>query len=128
MNLLLDTVTFLWILEDSANLSATARAALQDDANVVFLSAASAWEIALKHQLGKLPLPQPPERLVPQQRRLRGIETLDVSEAAVLRLRQLPDLDRDPFDRILACQALEHAMTIVTPDELIRAYPVRALW
>lgn len=128
MNLLLDTVTFLWILEDSANLSATARAALQDDANVVFLSAASAWEIALKHQLGKLSLPQPPERLVPQQRRLRGIETLDVSEAAVLRLRQLPDLDRDPFDRILACQALEHAMTIVTPDELIRAYPVRALW
>jgi PIN domain nuclease of toxin-antitoxin system len=128
VHLLLDTVTFLWILEDAESLSPAARSALQDADNLVFLSAASVWEIAVKHRLGKLPLPQSPERLVPQQRELRGIESLGISEAATLRLHQLPDLHRDPFDRILACQAIEHAMTIVTPDALLRAYPVRTIW
>ena len=128
MNLLLDTVTFLWILEDADALGPAVRAALQDPDNVVFLSAASVWEIAIKHRLGKLPLPRPPETLIPQQRKLRGIESLGISEEATLRLQQLPDLHKDPFDRILACQAIEHAMTIVTPDALIRAYPVRTLW
>ena len=128
MHLLLDTVTFIWIIEDSDKISSTARTALADTENVVFLSAASVWEIAVKYRLGKLRLPQPPEQLVPKQRTLRGIESLGISEAATLRLSQLPDLHRDPFDRILACQAIEHAMTIVTPDALLRAYPVRALW
>ncbi|MBV8150865.1 MAG: type II toxin-antitoxin system VapC family toxin [Candidatus Eremiobacteraeota bacterium] len=128
MNLLLDTVAFLWLLEDSKNLSAVVRASLEDEDNIVFLSAASTWEITVKHQLGKLPLPQPPEKLIPQQRRLRGIESLGISEAAVLRLRQLPDFHKDPFDRIIACQAIEHSMTVLTPDELIRVYPVQTLW
>jgi PIN domain nuclease of toxin-antitoxin system len=128
MNLLLDTVAFLWILEDSPNLSEAAREALRDADNLVFLSAASVWEITVKYRLGKLPLPAPPEKLVPRERKLRGIESLDIGEAATLRLRQLPDLHKDPFDRILACQSIEHAMTIVTPDALLRAYPVRTLW
>jgi PIN domain nuclease of toxin-antitoxin system len=128
VNLLLDTVTFLWILEDAVTLSPLARTALQDTDNLVFLSAASVWEIVVKHRLGKLPLPQAPETLIPQQRQLRGIESLPISEAATLRLRQLPDVHKDPFDRILACQSIEHDMTIVTPDVLLRAYPVRTLW
>jgi PIN domain nuclease of toxin-antitoxin system len=128
VNLLLDTVTFLWILEDAASLGPVARAALQDQDNIVFLSAASVWEIAVKHRLGKLPLPQAPERLIPEQRKRRGIESLPISEPATLRLQQLPDLHKDPFDRILVCQAIEHEMTIVTPDALLRAYPVRTLW
>lgn len=126
--MLLDTVTFLWILEDAVTLSPLARTALQDTDNLVFLSAASVWEIVVKHRLGKLPLPQAPETLIPQQRQLRGIESLPISEAATLRLRQLPDVHKDPFDRILACQSIEHDMTIVTPDVLLRAYPVRTLW
>jgi PIN domain nuclease of toxin-antitoxin system len=128
VKLLLDTVTFLWILEDAEAIAPAARAALNDRDNLVFLSAASVWEIAVKHRLGKLPLPQAPETLVPQQRKLRGIESLAIGESATLRLHQLPDLHKDPFDRILACQAIEHEMTIVTPDELLRAYPVRTLW
>lgn len=87
MNLLLDTVAFLWILEGGANLSDPAKTALQDTENGVFLSSASAWEIALKYRLGKLPLPEAPDKLVPQQRKLRGIESLDINEASVLRLR-----------------------------------------
>ncbi|MBV8489455.1 MAG: type II toxin-antitoxin system VapC family toxin [Candidatus Eremiobacteraeota bacterium] len=128
MNLLLDTVTFLWILEDSKEIAAELRATLDDAAHRVFLSAASVWEIAIKHRLGKLALPEAPDRLIPHQRQLRGIETLPIAEAAVLRLRQLPDLHQDPFDRILACQAIEHAMTVVTPDPLLRAYPIRTCW
>lgn len=128
MNLLLDTVTFLWLIEDAPNVSADARAALMDDENPLFLSVASSWEIGVKYRAGKLRLPLPPARLVPQQRKLRGIEPLAVIEAAALRLPQLPQFHRDPFDRMLVCQAIEHGMTIVTPDELIRAYPVQTLW
>ncbi len=128
MNLLLDTVTFLWILEDAESLGPNVRSALQDADNLIFLSAVSAWEITVKHRLGKLALPQAPEQLIPQQRKRRGIESLAISEAATLRLQQLPDLHKDPFDRILVCQAIEHEMTIVTPDALLHAYPVRTLW
>ena len=128
MNFLLDTVTFLWILQDSKELGADLRDTLEDAENHTFLSAASVWEITVKHRLGKLPLPEAPEQLVPRQRQLRGIEPLAITEAAVLRLKQLPDLHKDPFDRILACQAIEHAMTIVTPDPLLQAYPIRTLW
>jgi PIN domain nuclease of toxin-antitoxin system len=128
MNLLLDTVTFLWIMEDSEDIPESARVLLSDSENEVFLSAASAWEISVKHALGKLPLPQAPERLIPQQRKMRGISALPISEEAALRVRQLPNLHKDPFDRILACQAIEHTMTIVTPDALLRAYPIRTVW
>jgi PIN domain nuclease of toxin-antitoxin system len=128
VNLLLDTVTFLWILEDAGSLSPVARAVLQDPDNLAYLSAASVWEIAVKHRLGKLALPQAPQHLIPEQRKRRGIESLAISESATLRLHQLPDLHKDPFDRILACQAIEHEMTIVTPDALLQAYPVRTLW
>jgi PIN domain nuclease of toxin-antitoxin system len=128
VKLLLDTVAFLWILAGAQELSPSARIALEDTENGVYLSAASVWEIAVKHRLGKLPLPQPPEILIPAQRALRGIQPIDITEPAVLRLRQLPDLHKDPFDRILACQAIEHEMTIVTPDAALQAYPIRTLW
>jgi len=128
VKLLLDTVAFLWILADAEELSRGARSTLQDTENRVYLSSASVWEICVKHRLGKLPLPQSPEILVPAQRTRRGIETLDITEPAILRLRQLPDLHKDPFDRILACQAIEHEMTIVTPDAALQAYPIRTLW
>ena len=128
MRLLLDTVTFLWLAEDDAHLSAAARAAIIDPANDVFLSAASAWEIAIKHGLGRLRLGIPPDEYVPQQRRLHRIETLGIDEDATLQKGKLPDLHRDPFDRLLVAQAIVHGLTIVTPDRLIRDYPVPALW
>ena len=127
MKLLLDTVTFLWILEDSARLTPSVRAAVQEPENILYLSAASAWEITIKHALGKLPLPQAPAALIPEQREARGILALAIDEAATLHLSSLPPLHRDPFDRIIICQAIEHAMTIVTPDPLIAAYPIRTL-
>lgn len=128
MRLLLDTVAFLWIIGDSRDLSAGARRAFANPDNEVFLSAASAWEIAVKHRAGRLPLPQHPDVFVPAQRAAHGIERLDISEEAALHVARLPDLHRDPFDRMLVAQALLEGLVLLTPDEAIRNYPVRTLW
>jgi len=92
------------------------------------LSAVSSWEIAVKFGLGRLSLPSPPSKFVPDQRRLRGVESLPLEEDAVLHVQRLPRLHNDPFDRMLVCQALVHGLVILTPDELITQYPARTLW
>ncbi len=128
MRLLLDTATFLWLIEGDAKLSTAAGEAIADAANQVFLSAASAWEIAIKHNLGRLHLQGSPEELVPQQRRLHRVDTLPVTEDTTLQVGKLPDLHRDPFDRLIVAQAIVGGLTVVTPDRLIKAYPVPTLW
>jgi len=128
MRLLLDTCTFLWIVGDSPHLSARAKrlhAAVESD---VYLSAVSCWEIAVKHALGRLKLPEPPHRFVPEMRDAHGIESLPLSETETLLLPRLPALHRDPFDRMLVCQAMHHGLTILTPDEAISPYPVPTIW
>ena len=115
----------------ASELSARARAHFADPANETFLSAASAWEIAVKHRLGCLPLPAPPDEFAPFQRAAHGIEPLPVDEEAALHVAKLPDLPdvhRDPFDRLLVAQALVAGLVLLTPDDDIRRYPVRALW
>jgi PIN domain nuclease of toxin-antitoxin system len=128
VRLLLDTCTFLWIVGGSKELSSRAREAFADPANEAFLSAASAWEVAVKHRLGKLPLPAPPEEFVPAQRAAHGIETLPVDEESALHVSKLPDLHRDPFDRMLVAQAIVGGLVLLTPDDDIRKYPARTLW
>jgi len=128
MRLLLDTCTFLWIVGGASELSSRAREAFADPANEVFLSAASAWEIAIKHRLGKLPLPAAPDEFVLIQRTAHGIESLAVEEEGALHVAKLPDLHRDPFDRMLVAQALVGGLLVLTPDDPIRQYPVRTLW
>lgn len=127
MNLLLDTCTFLWLIAGEP-LSAAAAAAVQDPSHEVLLSAVSAWEIAVKYHAGRLPLPEPPERLIPTRRARRGIETLPLDEEAALHVLRLPLLHGDPFDRMLIAQAVAHGLAIVTPDPAIRQYPVRVIW
>lgn len=128
MRFLLDTVTFIWMAEGHSKLSAVARSLISDASNEIFLSAASAWEIAVKHDLGRLDLRVPPDEYVSQQRLLHRIESLSIDEAAALQSAKLPDVHRDPFDRILISQAILGGMAIVTPDRLIRRYPVRTVW
>ena len=128
MHLLLDTCTFLWIVGGAKELSARAREAFADPANEVLLSAASAWEIAVKYRLGKLPLPAAPADFVPAQRAAHGIEPLAVEEESALHVAKLPDLHRDPFDRMLVAQALVGGLVLLTPDDTLRQYPVRTLW
>lgn len=97
---------------------------IRNSDNEVYLSVVSVWEAMIKHQLGKLPLPEAPSVYLPEQRRRHSISTLVVDEASVSRLAELPSLHRDPFDRLLVCQALEHGLMLVTVDDAIRAYPV----
>ncbi|TWJ26398.1 type II toxin-antitoxin system VapC family toxin [Geobacter argillaceus] len=128
MNILLDTCTFLWLVADSPDLSENARRLFADPDNDVYLSVASAWEIIVKHNLGKLPLPVPSHEFIKNNRTRHRIETLALDEAAVLQLSRLPEYHKDPFDRILICQAIAGSMTILTPDTHITRYPVRTEW
>ncbi len=128
MKLLLDTCTFLWLAEGSEALSPKAINAFTNPKNEVYLSAISAWEISVKYRLGKLPLPLSPDQFIPKERSRHLITPLDLSEQDTLHLCKLPTPHKDPFDRMLVCQAIEHSLTILTPDPLITQYPVRHLW
>jgi PIN domain nuclease of toxin-antitoxin system len=92
------------------------------------LSVVSAWEIALKYAAGRVSLPEQPETYIPSRRTLNGIVALPLREGDVFQVSKLPPLHKDPFDRMLVCQAIAHGLAIVTPDEQIAQYPVRALW
>jgi len=128
VKLLLDTCTFLWIITDAPELSAKARELFIDPANEAFLSAVSTWEISVKHALGRLPLPKLPSRFIPTQREKHAIDPLPLEEETTLYLPALPEYHKDPFDRMLICQAMVHGMVILTPDDLITQYPVRSVW
>ena len=128
MKLLLDTCTFLWWCEGSEKVPKDIRSLLSDPAHDVYVSAVSTWEITIKYGLGKLPLPARPDVFVPTRRERYAFESLPIDEASVLQLPRLPPLHQDPFDRLLICQAIEHGMTLLTPDRLISQYPVRISW
>ena len=128
MNLLLDTCSFLWLILGSTELSSNARALIRDPDNDVLLSAVSAWEIALKCGISRLQMPEPVDRFVIEMRERHQIRALDLTEEASLQLPKLPEIHRDPFDRMLVCQAITHGLTLVTPDRAIQSYPVRTVW
>lgn len=128
MDYLLDTCTFLWIAHDPMRLSLRVVQLLATPGVSLFLSAVSAWEIAVKYGQGRLQLPQPPHRFVPDQRARHLIAELPLTEAAALLVPNLPGHHKDPFDRMLICQALAHNLTILTDDADIRRYPVPTLW
>lgn len=127
MRLLLDTHIFLWFISGDNRLPDNFRDAIQDPSNEVYLSAVSLWEIIIKYQLGRLPLPQAPESYIPLQRQRHSIASLPLDEASVTQLAKLPSIHRDPFDRMMICQALEHQLTIVTVDHVFPSYPVTIL-
>lgn len=128
MKLLLDTCTFLWIIGGMSDLSPRARELFVDPDKDIYLSAVSAWEIALTHAAGRLPLPEAPTRFVPAQRRRHGIDALGLDEESALHLDRLPPLHRDPFDRMLVSQAIVHGLVMLGPDPLISQYPIRSAW
>ena len=124
MRYLIDTHVWLWMQSDPDRLCDETRAIVQDVRNNIFLSAASAWEIAIKYQLGKLPLPEPPASYVPDRMRRSGTLPLPVENAHTLRTADLPDHHRDPFDRVLVAQAQLLDLTIITADDQLSAYEV----
>lgn len=127
MKILLDTCEFLWLISGDAKLSSKALSAILNPRNRVFLSTVSFWEISVKYGLGKLVLPEAPSLFITKQRELHRIESLSLDEESVSKLSVLPTIHRDPFDRMLICQALAHSLTLASSDPMIRQYPVRVL-
>lgn len=123
MRLLLDTHVFLWWCENSRHLQKTTRLAIQE-ADDVFVSAASAWEVALKVALGKLRIPGPFAAAVAAS----SFDELPISFAHAAAVSSLPVHHTDPFDRMLAAQARVESLTLVTHDPQLRAYAVPILW
>ncbi len=104
-----------------------ARALVSDAAHERMLSAASAWEIVIKQRLGRLTLPEPPERYVPERMRTSAVDGLPITHRHALAVGALPLLHRDPFDRMLVAQARVERVTIVTADPLVLQYDVDVL-
>jgi PIN domain nuclease of toxin-antitoxin system len=125
LRLLLDTHAFLWVLDAPQRLPAWIRAAIEDGENEVFVSAASAWEIAIKQSLGKLPASRadPLEAL-----RRAGLTELPITVEHARATRSLPPFHRDPFDRMLVAQAQSEGLSLVSRDPAMRRYQVAVLW
>jgi PIN domain nuclease of toxin-antitoxin system len=128
MKLLLDTCTFLWSVGDAKRLPRKVAELILAQDNEVFFSAASAWEIVIKHAIGRLELSGSVDRFVQDERAAAGFEPLPIDEESAVHIARLPLLHRDPFDRMLVSQAIVHGMTILTPDPLITQYPARTAW
>jgi PIN domain nuclease of toxin-antitoxin system len=124
MRLLLDTHAFLWFITDDRRLPAACAEAIQEESNEVFLSVVSVWEALAKHQLGKLPLPSPADEYLQHRREQHGIASLAFDEPSLSHLLRLPLHHRDPFDRMLICQALQHDLQVVTSDGQFARYPI----
>jgi PIN domain nuclease of toxin-antitoxin system len=129
MKLLLDTHTVLWSFADVAKLSSTAVTLLQNPQNEVWVSAVSAWEIAIKANLGKLQAPTNLEPYLLEQLEKRQMNLLPISLGHVTFVRNMPNFHGDPFDRLLIAQATIEQLTLVTTEtDLFNQYGMQNIW
>jgi PIN domain nuclease of toxin-antitoxin system len=127
VRLLLDTQVWLWMVAAPERLAPSARALVTAADNELLFSAASAWEIAIKHALGKLTTPEPPDVFVPRLMTRLGITPLPVLHRHALHVATLPPRHRDPFDRLLVAQAQLEGLPILTADRGLGLYDVDVL-
>jgi PIN domain nuclease of toxin-antitoxin system len=126
VRLLLDTHVFLWLHTNPERVGQHL-GLIEDQRNELLFSAASSWEIAIKHGLGRLSLPEPPQRYVPARVRAIGAHALAIEHTHALAVAALKPLHRDPFDRVLIAQAGLLEVPIMTADPVIARYPVQTL-
>ena len=128
MNLLLDTHTLLWFLNDAPQLAPTATSLIVDPGNRKFVSMATCWEIAIKVGLKKLDFGEPAMTFLPRELAANNFAVLGIELAHVTFVETLPPHHKDPFDRILISQSLLETMPIVSADTLFDPYGVTRLW
>jgi PIN domain nuclease of toxin-antitoxin system len=128
MRYLLDTCAFLWVSQQTSMLSHAAAAAINDRANELFVSDVSIWEVILKHSAGKLPLPDKPRVWIPEKFAHHQFKSLSLDQDAIYRSGDLPRVHPDPFDRLLAAQAIESGMTILSPDTPLSSLGALRIW
>jgi PIN domain nuclease of toxin-antitoxin system len=124
MKFLLDTCVFLWFISEDKNLSTQVKNLLIDNGNQVYLSPVSIWECAIKQQINKLDFPQEATLFLSEQRKLHLIDTINITEKTISYLHLLPNHHKDPFDRLLICQAIENDFIFITEDSQIVRYEV----
>ena len=122
MKILLDTQCWLWWIAAPERLSQSARRRIADKRNIVYLSAASSWEIAIKYSIGKLPLPEPPMQFIPKRLARDAITALPIEIIHTLYVSELPHHHKDPFDRILISQSIKEDIPIMTVDKHLKPY------
>ncbi len=128
MRYLLDTCTFLWVSQKPSMLSKIATSAINDRANELFVSDVSIWEVTLKYAAGKLPLPDKPRTWVPEKFAHHLFKPLPLQQEVIYRSGELPRIHADPFDRLLAAQAMEAGMTILSPDTPLSMLGASRVW
>lgn len=127
MQYIIDTCIFLWYISGDRRLPTNYLNIIKDSNNTIYLSVASIWETSVKQNIGKIDLPKPASLYLPQKRVLHHIISLPITENDIRQLHTLPTIHKDPFDRIIICQALENNLTILTTDRLIRKYSAKTL-
>jgi PIN domain nuclease of toxin-antitoxin system len=120
--IVLDTCALLWLVSDQKKLSRIARKTIEKNANGLFISAITAFEIAVKCRSGKLELPLPPSEWIPKALEFHGIAEIPLTIAIAVASVQLPLLHNDPCDRIIIATARENRMKIITCDDRIAEY------
>lgn len=128
MKLLLDTHTLLWFISGNSNLSPASRKLIEGTENEKFVSAASIWETAIKVSIGKMSLVAPFDDIFPRQLEINGFDLLPVKIEHSSIVATLPFHHRDPFDRIIAAQAIAESMFIVSLDEIFDHYGINRKW
>jgi PIN domain nuclease of toxin-antitoxin system len=128
MRVLLDTHTFLWWVADDPILSDTARSVIANERYECFVSVASCWEMAIKTSIGKLRLSKPVERFVPEEMANNDFQLLPIEFKHVAKVEILPFHHRDPFDRLLASQALTEKMSFISADAVFSDYGIKRIW
>lgn len=127
MRILLDTQVWLWMLAAPERLSKRSRALVVSPGNELLLSAASSWEIAIKHGLGKIQLPEPAAKYIPRMIASTSVNPLHVHHRHALHVALLPMHHRDPFDRLLVAQAQLEDVPILTADRSFANYDIEVL-
>ena len=130
MSILLDTHVVIWATEENPRLKDSARAILKDPAQTIFVSSATALEIAIKWSIGKLSLPKAPAEFVNDFLIASGVSQLAVTMRDAVAVADLPLFHKDPFDRVLVAQAKNHGLRLMTADPILEKYDVDviALW
>ena len=128
MRVLLDTHAFLWWIADKPEISDHARDTIADERNQVVFSVVSGWEISIKFGVGKLELPEAPDRFIVEQISINALEVLPIYLSHALGVHRLPHHHGDPFDRLLVAQALAERLPLISGDREIARYPVETIW
>ncbi len=128
MKILIDTQVWLWMRTAPERLAARARRMLSAERNELVLSAATPWEVAIKVSLGKLRLPCSVEEFVVTRNASMRVVPLPITQLHAIESAALPQHHRDPFDRVLVAQARLERLSLMSADEVFRAYDVDVLW